>query len=302
MVSLEGVERFEELLYRHESDGPYNYRTLFTADGFWARRASQKRLTLLKKLDVPLRAMLESSEQVIFLTAGVMYSFWESYFLGLPMYYLNRRALVLTTERLLLIQINSRKRPEVLRSQILLGAVERLSRTGLGNTLVELTSGKRYVFAYIPKADRKALITHLENAKTQGTPSSSAGGIEHLCRHCYAPLAGYPAECPRCHGALKSAAKAGLLSLVFPGLGDLYLGHRGIATFELLVAALLWLGVLLPNPELPTSTLDVAIMAVFVFALLHVPDSIATRYIGRKGYYPAGDGPTRVAPRSATAA
>jgi hypothetical protein len=275
---------------------------MFTADGFWARRASQRRFILLKKIDLALRSMLRPRERVLFLTSGVSYSFWESYFLGLPMYFLNRRAIALTSQRFLLIQISFRGRPKALRSQIGLDAVERLARTGLSNTLVRVSSGQRYVFSYIPKADRKTLVAVFQSANAALPRSDRSRAMEHLCPHCYAEVAGYPAACPECRGALKSATKAGLLSLLFPGLGDLYLGHKGMATFELVVVALIWLGVMLPDPELPATAFENAVAGVFLFAFLHIPDAIATRYIGRKGQYPAGESPPRPAARSASAA
>lgn len=110
--TLQLVERFEELLQRRHDESPYDFQTMFPTGGFFVRRASQKKVVLLKRIDEPLRAMLRPGERVAYLTSGVLHSFWESYFLGTPMYYLNRKALVLTSERLVLIQIDSRQRPK----------------------------------------------------------------------------------------------------------------------------------------------------------------------------------------------
>src|SRR6266545_7678905 len=99
--------------------------------------------------------MLKPGERVAFLTSGVLYAFWEMYMYGLPMYYLNRRALILTDTRLILLQIDSRRRPKELRSQIALSAIKSVKRTGLGNTSVQLNSGTSYTIAYVPRGDRK---------------------------------------------------------------------------------------------------------------------------------------------------
>lgn len=300
--SLQMVEKVEELAARQRDDTPYDYRTLFPTDGMWVRRASQKRLALLKKLDEQVRAMLWPEERVVFLSTGVVHSFWESYLVGWVMYYLNRRALVLTAERLLLIQIDSRHRPRELRSQVLLRAIERFSRRLFGNTTLRLTSGTQLVFIRVPRRDRKALTELTAAAKGTATRDSAGGGLEHLCPHCYQPVAGHPKECPACKGAFKWWKKAGLLSLAFPGLGDIYLGHWRFAVLEIVVAAFFWLsivlGAVIPNPEMPTTAADIVAGVLGVFLFLHGVDAFATMHIAKKGHYPAGPPVERAGARS----
>jgi hypothetical protein len=106
---------------------------------------------------------------------------------------------------------------------------------------------------------------------------------------------GFPERCPRCAGAFKSGARAGWLSLLLPGLGDLYLGHYALGSLELAGALALW-GLVVPSlgaPELQPAiegaarwiTLGVGLAALFLVA--HVPDAWITRRTGRKGLYPA---------------
>lgn len=288
-AGLQLVERFEELLTRRDADLPYDFHTLFPNEGFWSRRASQKRLALLKKLDESLRAMLRPGERVLFLTQGIAYSFWESYFFGLPMYYLNRRALALTNERILLLQIDSRRRARQLRSQIRLGAITEFRRTGLGNTSLRLTSGKRYVFVYLPRRDWKHLSSLLSATKSQ--QAAVVADLEQLCPFCLAVVEHHPTACPACHGALKSWVKAGRLSMLFPGLGDIYLGHSRLAVLEMLVAGLFWLnfvlGILYPDPRAPAGGMDIGATAVFGLLLVHGGDALTTFHIAKKGHYPA---------------
>lgn len=288
--TLENVDRVEELLQRLTDDLPYEYKSLFPVDGFWAKRASQKRLALLKRIDEALRPMLWPGERVMFLTSGVLVSFWESYFLGLPMYYLNRRALVLTNERLILVQIDSRRRPRELRSQVLLRAIAKVGSTLLGNTTLKLQAGKRYTIAYMQRRDRRSLSSLIESGRGQATKDGAATAIEHLCPHCYAVVADHPDACPSCRGAFKSSKVAGLRSLLFPGLGDIYIGHWRFAIVEILVASVVWLSVLLPDGEGAATAGDRLAAAPVVFLLLHVTDAIATRYVARKGHYPAVGG------------
>lgn len=286
--SLESVKKVEELLQRKDDGLPYNYPSLFPVDGFWARRASQRRLKVLKRIDEPLRALLWPDERVSFISVGVLYSFWESYFFGLPMYFLNRRALVLTNERLILIQVNSSNKPRELRAQIPLRAMARFGTTWLGNTTVKLKKGKSYTVAYLPRRDRARLAMLASQAMPKATKDSAAAAIENLCPHCFTAVPAHPDQCPACRGAFKSATKAGLLSLVFPGFGDVYIGHYGFAVFEILVASFIWLSVYVASTETSQEPLENAwIVVAFIFAFMHGADAISTWYVARKGHHPA---------------
>lgn len=284
--ALESVDKVGELVQRQDDGLPYDYATLFPVDGFFAKRASQKRLGLLKRIDDPLRALLWPGERVVYLTSGVLFSFWESYFFGLPMYYLNRRALVLTTERLVLIQIDSRRKPRELRDQLPLRAIARFGRTFLGNTTIKLKAGKSYSVAYVPRRDRAAVVGLGQRHQATATRDSTADRIEHLCPHCYVAVPGYPLQCPNCRGAFKSATKAGLLSLVFPGLGDIYIGHWRFAVLEILVAGFIWLAVLASLSEGNTDGGSVVASALFIVIFIHGADAISTWYVARKGHHP----------------
>jgi len=285
------VERFDELVQRGQDATPYDYRTMFPADGFWARRASRKRLILLKRIDEQLRAMLWPGERVVFLTSGALHSFAESYLVGGVVYYVNRRAIVLTTERIILMQVDGRGQPRALRSQVLLPSIASFARTGLGNTVLRLADGAKYVFARVRRRDRKALVELTPLATARATAPATGAGLEHLCPRCFKVLHDQPLECPHCGGGLKSPRKAAVLSLLFPGLGNIYLGNRGMGAFELVVGALIWLANLttpgvLASPEVLLST------ALVILLFVHGIDAAATVHIARKGYYPAGESPT----------
>jgi hypothetical protein len=287
--SLRLVERFEELLQRRQDDTPYDYPTLFSTDGYFTRRASKRRFRLLLKIDERLREVLRPAERVRFLTSGVLYSFWESYLFGLPMYYLNRRALVVTSERLILLQIDSRQNPRELCSQVPLDAIDRVKKSFFGNTALRLLSGKSYAIAYVPRRDRNTLVQTIQSTHSSVRGQAAAAALQHLCPHCYQVLEGYPTQCGLCGGALKSSTRAGLLSLVFPGLGDIYIGHARFAIFEMIVVSLIWLGIFLPDPQVPTTLGERLVGGVFVIAIVHGIDAIATRHVARKGHYPAGE-------------
>lgn len=282
--TLQVVERFEELLPRQHDR--YAFSSIFSANGFFARRASQKKLRLLKRLDERLRGMLWPGEKVLFLATGVPYSFLEANLLGHFFYYLSLRALILTNERLILFEIDSRQRPGHLRSQLLLTDIEEIGGTGLGNTRVRLRSGKKYVLTHVPRRDRRRLSSLLTETRARASRTGQTGDIEHLCPYCAVSIAGRPAACSSCGAALKSPGKAVWLSLLFPGIGTIYLGYPRLGTLKVLVGLLIWFDLweASTRPDIPLAVR--IINAVIVIAFLHGLAALATLMLARKGHHP----------------
>ena len=132
----------------------------------------------------------------------------------------------------------------------------------------------------------------MESKRTE----APAPGLEHLCPHCGHRVVGLPERCSKCARDFKSGARAGWLSMIWPGLGDMYLGHRALGVMEMLGAAFAWtfvvLGIGLTEAEHGRSFDPTAAIvgAVFVFAFVHLPDAWITRRMGLKGIYPASHG------------
>lgn len=281
--AVQSAKSFEELL-RMEEQGPYVFSRMFDATGRRARRRSRKRLKLLRRIDVPLRAMLREGERVFFVTSGVLHpSFFDWYFLGWALYYLNRRAIVLTNQRILLLQIDSRKRPREMRNEISYTSVSRVKNTFLGNTKIVFHNGDKVLLTAIPRADRKWLAEIFDWFVEKLEVSPASTGLEHLCPHCYETVEGHPLACPACAIRFKRPKRAGRLSLVFPGAGDLYLGHNWFAVFEVIGATFVWavLIVMAVDPTVPLTVILLAIGAVVV--VVHGADAWTTRRIARKG-------------------
>jgi len=275
-------------------ESPYVFDSILNESSWSGRRLSKKKLKLLVRIDSKLRAILEEGERVRYMTFGSGVSFLESYFLGWAMYYLNLRAIVLTDHRILLIQIDSRRRPRELVSQVRYRSIQKITGTVLGNTKLTLGDGSGRVFSHVPRRDRKFL-RNLGDWIGQSMARDPAG-CEDLCPHCYRVVQGRPEVCPHCRGLFKSARRAGLLSLVFPGLGDIYLGHYRLAAAESIVALFIWLGALAPDPRYPYTVASVLITAAFVVAFVHGMDAVGTWYVARRGLHPAkvaahGSGP-----------
>ena len=101
---LQQARRYEDLLGAEGSDEAYAFETIFDATTWRARRHSKRKFKLLRAIDEKLRAMLFEGERVRYVTQGSSVTFWESYFLGWLMYYLNRRAIVLTDRRIIMLR------------------------------------------------------------------------------------------------------------------------------------------------------------------------------------------------------
>jgi len=295
------ARRFEDLQERGADDAHFAFDRIFAGEGFRARRHSKKKFKLLKAVEPLLRRMLFEDEVVDFVTWGVQSSLMDAYFLGWVMYYLNRTAIVMTTHRIIMIRIDRKNRPRDLVRQLRYEAVDKVSRSWLGATVVKTKDRKKMVFEKLPKRDRRAIQQTLSEVPSD----EPAGGsivdcVENLCPHCWAPVDGRPRSCENCGGTFKSARSAAVRSLMFPGLGDWYLGHRGFAVMEILGAGFLWLILLLaalvPDPELayeeagqPMDTATVGeflAAAAFIFIFVHGADAFVTGRIARAGIYP----------------
>jgi hypothetical protein len=294
---LEAATSFDALLRLSDPRLPYRFDRIFSGEGFFARRLSKQRFALLRRLDGELQRMLESGEKVEYLSWGIEYSFVEAYFLGLWHTLLNRRAVVLTNRRILLLQVSSRRRLLDLKSHVRYEAVQGFTKGALGVLALRLRNGQRVTLTGMPRRDRKALRARIGEYLADPGNALRAGGAsgrQNLCPHCYATVTGFPERCPRCAGGFKSGARAGWLSLVLPGLGDWYLGHRALGTIELAGALALW-ALLLPGlgasvAEQADDTarwITLAVGAAILFSVAHVPDAWITRRTGRKGLYPA---------------
>lgn len=294
MSALATAQSPAELERMGEGALPYLASEIFACGG-GGRRLARRRFRMLKALDAVLEQALEQGERVHLASWGVECLLWEQLFFGLWSQLLNRRALVVTDRRLLLLQLDHRHRPMVLRSQILHGTIASVRGRLLGGLALRLHDGRKLTLSGVPRRDRRRLVEGLERfRRASGPPASGVQGRQELCPHCSVPVAGRPMACPRCHRPLKSASAAAALSFAFPGLGDLYLGLRGLGALEVLGAGLVWVS-LGTAALVPASgggrlaVLDFAAVGAGLLLVMHLPDALVTLHSGRKGLYP-GDG------------
>jgi hypothetical protein len=174
-------------------------------------------------------------------------------------------------------------------------AIRGFAKRTLGYIGLVLADGRKLCVTGIPGRDRKAIRAFLQ-ARMARVPAGAARGAgrQNLCPHCYEPVAGLPARCPHCQGAFKSGARAGWLSLLMPGLGDLYLGHRALGAAELFGVLAMW-SVLIPgafatwweSTRTAGDAAGIAFVLGVAFTFAHGIDALITRRTGRKGLHPA---------------
>lgn len=302
MVNLHTAKRIEELLGADVEASPYEYGILFEAKGWFARRRATARWKLLRKIDPKLRRVLRPGEQVYYVTTGTISNFGEQFFEGhAATYYVNLRALVFTTERIVLMQIGSGQKPGMLTSELPYASLREVKATWTGFYQLTLVNGKKHKLSSMPSADRKYLQGFLADVVAQTSAGAPAGGLKkgadglvHLCPHCFTPTPGRPAECPGCGGGIRLANTAAWLSLAFPGLGDWYLGYRWLAAMEMMGAGFLWL-VFVIAPLLGSVVVEegeagpggpVWGVSLGIVAVAHVVDAVMTRSYGLKGHHP----------------
>jgi len=305
ITSIKEAERFEELMSLDSHDMPYLFEKIFSAKGSDGKSISEKKFKLLKSVDKEVQEILNKDEKVYFISHGLQTSLAEEYFIGgAYAFSINSRAIIFTTQRILLLQISGVRRvltvyfstskdkdikPLALKFQIQYSAIKEVSETFFGNFKIKFQNSKNLIFAYLPKKDRKFMEEEIKGLQIrQSFPPSANLGLENLCPYCNSPVEGFPESCRHCWKPFKSASKAGWLSFIFPGFGDLYLGHRSFAVFKIIIAAIFWFAILsgaaFKNLHLLFPRVDTALI---LFACMHGIDAIWTNHIAKKGIYPA---------------
>jgi len=199
----------------------------------------------------------------------------------------NRYAILCTDRRVLMINTTySMKRPAHYLFQLPYQYIEKVKRGFIFTHLTFIRKlGKKRIFNYVDRFSMKE-ISEFVTAQIEGPkPAGKLKALfDDLCPSCYVPLEKGLKTCTHCQTGFKVPRTAFLKSLLLPGWGDLYLGHRFLGGMELLVSIGLWafLISLLLSPA--TETLIAAGILIIVF---NVMDSLLTLHMARKGYMAA---------------
>jgi hypothetical protein len=237
------------------------------------RRRDRKRAQMLCKVEPVLQRALGPTEVVRFVTNGTRQLMWWLLTAGSMNPFANRTTLVLTDRRILLVHTDWNQRPRMFANQL---PLDRIRDTSGRNSYIFIRTGKEQLMFH---GVRRSEAGHLRGLLD--STASKKGGWQNLCPRCFSVIESAPPSCEKCGEVFKSPKTAALRSLLFPGLGDFYLGYRKYALLEIIGAAMRW-GLFLSTllPAVRARGLDGAMVAGPLFALIvlvHVGDAFLTR-------------------------
>ncbi len=289
VTELSELQSYKEAMNCKEHSLPYKFDSIFNDSKWLERGLSKNKFKLLFSVNSLLKKILLSDEQVFYISWGVKSSFFDQFFSGSLMYYINRKAFVFTTKRIVLIQLKGKFKIWELVSQIPYKHVSKIKQTLFGNLKIFFTNGESSLFVHMPKIDRKKISVISDMVHDKIGTELIHGGVDNLCPHCFTVVEQFPAQCDNCKKPFKSIKKAGFLSLLFPGLGDLYLGHRLIGCIEIFTGLLVWFSIIASGNENgePVTVVERTISAAILFVIMHGADALVTFNTAKKGIYPA---------------
>lgn len=282
------AERFQELLSIPGGDGPYVFTRMFRESDRSERRRSRKHFKLLKRVDGAIREVVHPDEMVVFLTDARGESFWERWALGW------RRGVVLSDRRLLLLQLDARRRPRLLHRQLPFGAVTRIEEGRWGRLEIGTRAGDVAELRGLGREDRAVVAEIVQGGRDtalRGESETRPGiaperGVENLCPYCHRAVDGRPRSCPHCLRKYRWGWFVALLSFFVPGLGNWLLGYRGFAALELATAGAVWAAYLLGPSGWGLAEIRALVAPEWVFLGVHGADALLTWYAARRGIYP----------------
>ena len=279
------VREFPEL---NEMDlDKYDLGSIFTKDkkGEYKGRKNKAALKILKAVQIPLDKMLEKGEKVTKILWGTAYYPLEIFFgNGYLTRLYNRYAMAATDRRLLFINVDYRlKKTTHYFFQLPFQNIKKIRRGLFGTSLTFYKiKGRRRHFSGVRSwfsKDFKEYVSGQIKIQPEGKPKEVQP--EELCPACFAPLEKGLLRCTHCWAGFKSPRKALIKSLLLPGLGDFYLGHRFLGVLEMTGSAFVWLfAVTLLLTRIPSNMVISAVLLVWV----NVSDGLFTYYMAKKGY------------------
>lgn len=274
--------------------------TLFPeTTGFFVKRRNKRRADVLGQIKSVVERALQPEETVRYAARGMRYIWWEYYLTGVAVaQYSNMQALVLTDRRLLLIHVSSRGKPGDIKNAVALGDVRTVTKKFGSRLVLELADGKQLAFTGLGK-DAKVLAGLIP--ATPG-PKAAERSLQHLCPECLKPAKLVPdddAVCPNdaCQIPFRSAKRAARMSLLMPGLGDLYLRHNLFGTLELvgstvaLMLALFFFLIAAAAGFKGSDAIPMLVIGLLLFLAPRAVDYGLTLHMGRKGIVPLASRP-----------
>ena len=250
--------------------------------GRYKTTKNKLKVKVLMAVSEVLNKALKNGEKVMRVGKGTAYYPAEIFFGNgwLTMMY-NHYAIIATDRRVLCINVNARvKRRTHYIFQILYEDIKNIKRGLLGSMSFLRKSLKKRVFTNVSRRISKDLKNFImeKAASLTETPKEV---LENLCPSCFAPLEKGLSSCPTCKASFKEPKRASLRSLLLPGLGDLYLGHRVLGSFEIAGSLLVWAYAIL---LVMSGQQEGLFIAVITLLLYNGFDGALTYFMAKKGY------------------
>jgi predicted Zn finger-like uncharacterized protein len=272
---------------RELASGSFDYGKIFSPSkkGVYKTRQNNLKAKIVMAVHELVNKMLGDGETVI--KVGKATAFYPSEVLFGNGYFTmmyNHYAVLATNLRLLFVNINSRiNRPTHYFFQIPYPDIERVKRGPFGTSLTfhrfhgkkrTFTGLKRYMSEEIQETikERQESIEDVKPAEVS---------LENLCPACFMPLAKNLDQCSMCKSAFKTVKSATLKSLLLPGWGDIYLGHRFLGIVELLGSLVVWLFII---SLVMTGGQVNLILALLILLFYNGFDALLTHHMAKKGY------------------
>jgi hypothetical protein len=256
-----------------------------TKKGRYKTGKSKFKARILKSVHEKANKILTDGEQVLRICKGTAY-YPAQLLIGngyLTMLY-NQYAILCTNKRLLLINIDSRvTRTTHYVFQIVYEDIKSIKKGFLlGHLIINRRRGKRRVYTAVKRYLLNEIKDFVEKTLTGiDAISTPRPPLEKLCPACFIPLEENLTQCPKCSVQFKKPKTAFLKSLIVPGWGDIYLGHRLLGVFELMGSALVWLIVV---SLLLSGAGDNLAVAAAIFLFYNLMDGLLTYHMAGKGY------------------
>lgn len=288
LLSAVLVDKARRELERLSAVDRYDWPALFPrVSGFGAAGDIRRRVRMLLSAEPRFPYLLFPEERIEFVTKGMFNSFLEQYLLGPWAYLINHTLFLFTNYRVILLNSDGKGRARTMMWQI---PYDRVAKYGagvwFGSVTFRLKNGTSYKFANVPSLDRKRLKeyvrTRLEGVRREAFQFPSHASRDPLCASCATPIPPRTHRCPECAEEFIRPSTPALMSPILPGLGDLYLGWKGIAVLELIGFAL----VLLARLGIVSANADDWPIAIGVVAAANGIDAAITWLIARKGVLP----------------
>jgi predicted Zn finger-like uncharacterized protein len=251
--------------------------------GGYRNRKNKFKVKILMAVSEVLVKIIKEGERVMRVGKGTAY-YPAELFLGngwLTMMY-NHYAILATNQRILLINVNSRMKGTThYLFQVLYEDIRRVKRGMLfGSMVLDRIRSKRRVLTQMKRYISKELKAFIAERKehVKGEPEAV---LESICPSCFVPLEKGLTECPYCEAAFKTPKKATWRSLLLPGLGDFYLGHRALGVAELMGSLMVWTYALL---LIYRGQKDGLWVAMVILLFYNCTDAAVTYFMAKKGY------------------